>query len=633
MAKSNLRSSLLALAGGLLLAAPAHADWTEYGGGPDHQLFTTEKVQAPLGVLWKHTTNVYAERVGNKGGPVVSGDLVFFPSKNQIYAVDFESGELVWRAPEGDPKDSKIPQITATPATNVDMVFVPDAEGFVTAYSVADGTVAWQFRTGGSVRSSPTLVGNFLFFGSDDDFVYCVDAQTGNLRWKSNDRGKSFQLSDDAVGSPTYYNGVIYINSADMKMWAIQADTGRVMWLQRLIAPSVDISPVASDGRIYLAAGSSIYQFRLRGGNYRVYPLQQWVENDITTTPIITEKFWYLGDRNGYFHCFTNTGKPVMKQDGKPWRVKLEGRPQGTPVMTPDTIYVTTDKGFIYAIDIARGDVTWLYRTEAPKGIEPLYAYYPIRAPMAVSKGRLFVVGDDGTLTCLSADAPDDEGPIISVPRPSRGAVMNGAPPITMTAYLWDEGSGVNPDTIEFLLNGKPIDPDPKPYYERPSEGRTGWTYDPVRRLVRYATPKGSKDEPERPLLDGRQKVQIQAADWKGNFSSLEWTFVVDNSLPRQAVLAKPKPKNQQGAGAPGAPGGYPGATGSEMGGPPGSGGPGYPGAGGAGMPARGQVFRGRAGAYQYNNRGRGGYGFMNQQQQRGGFGGRGRRGGPGGIN
>ncbi|MGV3724344.1 MAG: PQQ-binding-like beta-propeller repeat protein [Actinomycetota bacterium] len=619
MAISTLRASLLTLAGGLLLAAPARADWTEYGGGPEHQLFTTEKVQAPLGVLWKHATTVYAEKIGNKGGPLVSGDLVFFPSKTRIYAVDFETGELAWRAPEGDLNDPKIPNITATPATNGEFLFVPDGAGFMTAYSATDGQEVWRFRTGATIRSSPTLVGDFLFFGSDDDFVYCVDARTGNLQWKSNDKGKSFPLSDDAVGSPAYHNGVIYINSADLKMWAIQADTGRVMWLQRLIAPSVDISPVASNGRIYLAAGSTIYQFRLRGGNYRAYPLQEWVENDITTTPIITEKYWYVGDRDGMFHAFTNTGRPVMKTDGKPWRVKLEGRPQGTPIMTPDSIYVTTDKGFVYAIDIVSGDVSWLYRTEAPKGITPLYAYYPIRAPLAISKGRVFVVGDDGTLTCLAANAPDDEGPMITVPRPSRGAVMNGAPPITLAAYMWDEGSGINPETVEVLLNGKPIEPDPKPYNERPTEPRTGWIYDPVKRLVRFTTPKGEKDQPEPSLLNGRQKVQIQAADWKGNFSSLEWTFVVDNSLPRQAVLAKPKTNN----GQPGGLGGYPGAPGGEMGGYPGAGG-GAPGAPGG----RGNVLRGRSGAYQYNNRGRAGYGFGNGN--RGGMGGPG-MGAPGG--
>jgi hypothetical protein len=243
-----------------------------------------------------------------------------------------------------------------------------------------------------------------------------------------------------------------------------------------------------------------------------------------------------------------------------------------------------------------------------------------------VSNGKVYVVGDDGTLTCLTAEAADDEGPMITTPRPSRGAVMNGTPPITLAAYLWDEGSGVNEDTIEVLLNGKPIEPDAKPYYERSSEERKGWVYDPLKRLVRFTTLKGEKDKPEQPLLNGRQKVQIQAADWKGNFNSLEWTFVVDNSLPRNAVAVKAKPKNGQQGGYPGGyPGGAPGMESPDGGYPGGSG---YPGGGPGGRGQR-NTFRGRTGAYQYTNRGGRGYNpnGRNQGGFGGGFGNRGNRG------
>src|SRR5688572_23389674 len=196
--------------------------------------------------------------------------------------------------------------------------------------------------------------------------------------------------------------------------------------------------------------------------------------------------------------------------------------------MTADTLYVSTDKGFLYGIDVSKGEISWTYRTEAPKGMQPLFSYYPIRAPLAVSDGRLFVVGDDGTLTCLTSDAPDDEGPIITAPKPSRGTVMNGAPPISLAAYLWDEGTGINPSTIEMFLNGNPIDQDEKPYHERTSTPRAGWVYDPVRRMISFSTLKAEQGKQDQPLPNGPQKIQIQAADWRGNFSSLEWTFVVD---------------------------------------------------------------------------------------------------------
>lgn len=616
MLRFSLSAAGLAVLGAACLAGPAHADWSVYGGNIDKTFFTTEKLQAPMAVVWKHATSVVAERGGNKGGPVIKNGTVFFPSKNRMYAVDVATGELKWRAPEGDPNDPKIPQITATPVVTDQFVYVPDSSGTLTAYTVQDGQAAWTFKTGGTIRSSPIVIGNSVVFGSDDDFVYAIETQTGSLLWKSNERGRTLALSDDPAASPVYYNGVIYINSADMKLWAFQADTGRLIWQSRVAAPSVDISPVANNGRVYLAAGSTMYQFRLRGGQFRAYPLQQWVENDITSTPIITEKFWFFGDRDGYFHAFMNNGKPAKNAEGGDWKVKLEGKPIGTPVMTPDTIYVTTDRGFVYGLDLAKGRIVWTYRTEAPKGITPLYLYYAIRAPLAASDGKLFVLGDDGTLTCLAPDAADDEGPMITTPRPGKGVVMNGAPPITLGAYVWDEGSGINPDTVELLLDGRPIEMDPDAYNDKTRSGqREGWTYDPLRRMLRYATPKGDRGEPELPLTNGRHKVQIQAADWKGNFSSLEWSFVVDNSLPRNAVATKPKSTNQNGA----TPGGYPGA-GAAPGGVESGGGGGYPG-GAPGAQGGGRNFRGRFGGYTYGNRraGQRGYGFGNQ---RGGYGG-----------
>jgi hypothetical protein len=605
-------------------AAPAQADWNSYGGNVEKTFFTTEKVQAPLGVVWKHSTSVYSERGGNRSGPVISEGMAFFASKNRMYCVDQATGELKWRAPEGDPNDPKIPQITATPVVANGFVYTPDANGIMTAYTVDEGQPAWQFKTGGAIYSSPILVGNTLYFGSDDDFLYALNAQSGDLVWKSNERGKPMPLSDDAKASPCYYNGVVYINSSDMKLWAFQADTGRLIWQSRVGAPSIDISPVANNGRVYLAAGSTMYQFRLRGGQSRAFPLQEWVGNDITTTPIVTEKFWFFGDRDGFFHAFTAAGRPAKNVDGQDWKVKLEGRPQGTPVMTSDTIYVTTDKGFVFGLDLAKGKVTWTYRTEAPKGMTPAYLYYAIRAPLAVSDGKLFVLGDDGTLTAMAADAADDEGPILSTPRPSRGAVMNGSPPVYFSVYLWDEGSGINPDTLEVLLDGRPIDMDPEPYNRTTgSAPRKGWTYDPVRRVLRYQTLKAERGEPEQPLLNGRHKVQVQAGDWRGNFSSLEWTFVVDNSLPRNAVATRPRTTNQPGS--PGAPGGYPGGEGSP-GAPGGYGSPGSPGAPGSPGMGGGRGFNSRFGGYGYGNRGQGGYGFGQGQGGAGGrpgFGGR----------
>ena len=49
---------------------------------------------------------------------------------------------------------------------------------------VVDGAEEWSFCTGGPVRLAPTVAENRVWFGSDDGYAYCLEAQTGRVVWK-----------------------------------------------------------------------------------------------------------------------------------------------------------------------------------------------------------------------------------------------------------------------------------------------------------------------------------------------------------------------------------------------------------------------------------------------------------------
>ena len=48
----------------------------------------------------------------------------------------------------------------------------------------ASGSFNWTFFTEGPVRFAPTVADNRVYFGSDDGYVYCLDALNGSLIWK-----------------------------------------------------------------------------------------------------------------------------------------------------------------------------------------------------------------------------------------------------------------------------------------------------------------------------------------------------------------------------------------------------------------------------------------------------------------
>jgi hypothetical protein len=244
----------------------------------------------------------------------------------------------------------------------------------------------------------------------------------------------------------------------------------------------------------------------------------------------------------------------------------LAARAEAMPVLAGNTLYVGTQKGFVYALNVKDGSILWSYRGEAPEDYKIQYSHFNITAPLVADDRRLLVLGDDGTLTCFSPEAIDGNAPVITVPQPARGLVINGTPPLTMSAYLWDEGSGINPASVAVFLDNEPMAMNPEPLHKRTVLSRPGVTYDPVKRRVEYTTPAGKTGERVEPLGTGRHTVRVQAADWKGNQATMEWTFVVDNSLPVRRRT--PLPGQIQPGGYPGgynsgggAPGAYPGGA------------------------------------------------------------------------
>ena len=46
------------------------------------------------------------------------------------------------------------------------------------------GQLLWDYKMGGEVSSSPSVVDGLVIFGSDDNHIYALDAGTGELRWR-----------------------------------------------------------------------------------------------------------------------------------------------------------------------------------------------------------------------------------------------------------------------------------------------------------------------------------------------------------------------------------------------------------------------------------------------------------------
>ncbi|MCH8046486.1 MAG: PQQ-binding-like beta-propeller repeat protein [Planctomycetes bacterium] len=70
-------------------------------------------------------------------------------------------------------------------------------------------------------------VGQNVYFGSSaDDSVYCLDAKTGQRRWR-------FTTDGPVRVAPTYYDGKLYFGSDDGNAYCLDATTGKQIWSYR----------------------------------------------------------------------------------------------------------------------------------------------------------------------------------------------------------------------------------------------------------------------------------------------------------------------------------------------------------------------------------------------------------------
>ncbi|MDB5230792.1 MAG: hypothetical protein JWN76_1597 [Chitinophagaceae bacterium] len=225
--------------------------------------------------------------------------------------------------------------------------------------------IAYRFTTGGAIRSTVTLEGNNLFFGSSDGNVYCVNATTGKELWK-------FHTDGPVTSSAAIYNGVVYFSSRDGYLYAVNEMTGNQAWKFGFKKDLTNLnywdfylsSPNISENVLYIGSGDgNLYAFNLV--NHRL----KWKFNSnsrIRATPAVDGKSLVFGTMDGYVYSLNkNSGEQL-------WRFATDGasipfeRDENdrtsiycSPAISEGTVIIGGRDGFGYAIDLSSGKEKW----------------------------------------------------------------------------------------------------------------------------------------------------------------------------------------------------------------------------------------------------------------------------------
>jgi outer membrane protein assembly factor BamB len=117
----------------------------------------------------------------------------------------------------------------------------------VPAHPIEEPGQIWEFDTGGTVESSPTVVDGRLYCGSFANHLFALDALTGEELWR-------FPVEGLVRASPSVAQGLVYFGADDNHFYALDALDGAVRWKYKLGGGGEQSSPTILDGICYFGA-------------------------------------------------------------------------------------------------------------------------------------------------------------------------------------------------------------------------------------------------------------------------------------------------------------------------------------------------------------------------------------------
>jgi outer membrane protein assembly factor BamB len=141
----------------------------------------------------------------------VAGDHLYIGTMgNQVLAIDWKKGEIVWTFEE-----EKRPQaFFASAAVTDSLVIVGSRDKHVHALDRKTGKPVWSFATKGRVDSSPVVAGSRVYAGSQDGHLYVLDLANGGEVAK-------FKLGNQINASPAVAGESLVIGTEDGTVYCL----------------------------------------------------------------------------------------------------------------------------------------------------------------------------------------------------------------------------------------------------------------------------------------------------------------------------------------------------------------------------------------------------------------------------
>ena len=237
-------------------------------------------------------------------------------------------------------------------------LYVGSDNGNLYALDAATGSEVWQFKTGGAIRSSPTVAGGIVYFLSSDTYLYAIHSADGSLAWKY--QAQPDGQPTDYGSNPTVSNGIVYINTSAYLV-AVNAATGAQIWQNYIDFYSNDNSPTVVDGVVYdptFNGGGPVVAFDAATGSL----IRNYTGGIGRGNPAVVNGVVYATDENHLLDAWdAQTGALLFGFFISTGNGTFAG-PGNSPTYYAGKVYIGGAAG-VFALDAASGTLLWQNNT------------------------------------------------------------------------------------------------------------------------------------------------------------------------------------------------------------------------------------------------------------------------------
>ena len=348
--------------------APVVEDGVAYVGSQDGYLYALDSQTGEL--VWRYWIE---DDDAVWGRPTLADGTVYFGSAGCCaYALDAATGQLLWRYETGG--------LVSTPAVSADgTVYVGSMGGSVyalpgpgagpfptpTPLSASEpqltpeplptdpaARVAWMRQIGNANVVLYEEVNGVVYARSADGHAHAFSAEDGRELWR-------YYMGEDHI-MDTIRDGVAYVRSRDGVVRALDAASGNLLWTYGG-GDDYFVSVSAADGKTYVGFVEGLLALDTRTGeklwilDAAGVPLPHVAVHDGVAYP--------YSSFIRYSHIYAvaaGTGELL-------WEFRAPDAIETPPALVNGTVYVGSD-GKVHALDAATGELHWMYDTALLRG-------------------------------------------------------------------------------------------------------------------------------------------------------------------------------------------------------------------------------------------------------------------------